>query len=30
MNTIKKSNKTDTTEIQVSMILQDTMTYTDN
>lgn len=30
MNTIKKSNKTDTTEIQVFMILQDTMKYTDN
>lgn len=30
MNTIKKQNKTDTTEIQVSMILQDTMKYTDN
>lgn len=30
MNTIKKLNKTDTTEIQVSMILQNTMKYTDN
>lgn len=30
MNKIRISNKTDTTEIQVSMILQDTMKYTDN
>lgn len=30
MNTIKKLNKTDITEIQVSMILQNTMKYTDN